>query len=298
MSYLQDQEELIERWKREQLTLKEKLVTIDKVKWKLKLDDDDNDDNDERLTLIGGVDISFPKGDDVHACACLVIISYPGLEVVYEDLAMVHLTSPYVPEFLAFREVEFLVESIKRLQQRKPDMMPQVIMVDGNGILHPRGFGIASHLGVITDIPTIGVAKNLFHVDGIEKGEEHTKQISCLLQDKGNSFPLVGKSGTTWGMALRSSKKSTTTPVCKPIYVSVGHKVSLDTAVKLVDACCRYRIPEPTRLICDLGNSYVNIMKRNLRSVAVKMRNVPVQVTIKHRRAQRAPQTTKQDLSQ
>jgi len=156
---------------------------------------------------------------------------------------MVHLTSPYVPEYLAFREVGFLVDAISRLQRHKPELLPQVILVDGNGMLHPRGFGIACHLGVLTDIPTVGVAKTLFHVDGIERDSYHAEQIKNL-KTTGDSFPLQGSSGIIWGKALRSTQGS-----CNPIYVSVGHKIGLDTAVSLTHACCQYRIPEPIRQV-------------------------------------------------
>lgn len=229
--------EVVETWKREQMKLKKKLVTEDCNKWGAS-----GEDHFSALKLIGGVDLSFPKGDADHACACLVVLSFPELEVIYEDLSFVHLRSPYVPEYLAFREVEFLVDLISGLQKLTPALLPQVILVDGNGVLHPRGFGIACHLGVLTDIPTVGVAKTLFHVDGLEHNSQHTEQIVNYLKVSGDSFPLQGISGAVWGKALRSTQKS-----CNPIYVSIGHKIGLDTAVRLTHACCQYRIPEPVR---------------------------------------------------
>ncbi|NWJ12072.1 ENDOV Endonuclease, partial [Crypturellus undulatus] len=124
----------------------------------------------------------------------------------------------------------------------------QVLLVDGNGLLHPRGFGVACHLGVLTDLPCIGVAKNLLHVDGLAKDELHREQIRSL-QMEGDTFPLTGTSGNvlgmvSWGRSLSSSR---------PLYVSVGHRVSLETAVCLVKSCCRYRIPEPIRQVRRLG---------------------------------------------
>ncbi|CAH3195963.1 unnamed protein product [Porites evermanni] len=229
--------EIVETWKREQIELKKKLVTDDCINWGVS-----SDEPFSELNLIAGVDISFPKGDADHACACLIVLSFPDLKVVYEDLTMVHLSSPYVPEYLAFREVEFLVNCVSRLLKSKPELVPQVILVDGNGMLHPRGFGIACHLGVLTGIPTVGVAKTLFHVDGIQRDSQHADQIKNLLKTSGDSFPLQGSSGTIWGKALRSTHRS-----CNPIYVSVGHKIGLETAVRLTHACCQYRIPEPIR---------------------------------------------------
>ncbi|NXK96784.1 ENDOV Endonuclease, partial [Formicarius rufipectus] len=202
------------------------------------------------LERVGGVDLSYAKGDDGSACASLVVLSYPGLEVLYEDCRMVAVTALYVAGFLAFREVPFLVEAVQRIQQEQPKLRPQVCCVSFGSLL--AGFGVACHLGVLTDLPCIGVAKNLLHVDGLVRDELHREQIRSL-QKSGDTFPLTGTSGTVLGMvssldlcfvnaqALRSCSSS------KPLYVSVGHRVSLDTAVRLVQSCCRYRIPEPIR---------------------------------------------------
>uniref|UniRef100_A0A8C3Y2B8 Endonuclease V n=1 Tax=Catharus ustulatus TaxID=91951 RepID=A0A8C3Y2B8_CATUS len=168
---------------------------------------------------------------------------------------MVAVTAPYVAGFLAFREVPVLVEAVQRLQQEEPQLQPQVGY--GNGLLHPRGFGTACHLGVLTELPCIGVAKNLLHVDGLVRDELHREQVRSL-QRSGETFPLIGTSGKVLGMVtcsvpvlssltaqvLRSCNNSS-----KPLYVSVGHRVSLGTAVRLVRACCRFRIPEPIRQV-------------------------------------------------
>nr|XP_048285293.1 endonuclease V isoform X6 [Myodes glareolus] len=161
--------------------------------------------------------------------------------VVYEDSRMVRLKAPYVSGFLAFREVPFLVKLVQWLQEKEPDFMPQVLLVDGNGVLHQRGFGVACHLGVLTDLPCIGVAKKLLQVDGLENNSVHKEKI-VLLQAGGDTFPLMGNSGTVLGMALKSHDHST-----KPLYVSVGHRISLEVAVRLTHCCCRFRIPEPIR---------------------------------------------------
>jgi len=89
------------------------------------------------------------------------------LEKVYEDYEIVELDSPYIPGFLAFREIPHLVKLIDKLKKTKPEYTPQVILVDGNGILHQNACGLASHLGVIVDIPTIGCGKTIFYVDGL-----------------------------------------------------------------------------------------------------------------------------------
>ncbi|XP_035198213.1 endonuclease V isoform X1 [Oxyura jamaicensis] len=224
---------MLRRWAREQARLKGGVVEEDTEEWQ-------KEPSFAGLERVGGVDLSYIKGDDSRACASLVVLSYPGLEVLYEDCQMVAVSAPYVAGFLAFREVPFLVEAVQRVQQEEPRLKPQVLLVDGNGLLHHRGFGVACHLGVLTDLPCIGVAKNLLQVDGLARDELHREQIRSL-QRGGDTFPLTGTSGSVLGMALRSCNSS------KPLYISVGHRVCLDTAVRLVQTCCRYRIPEPIR---------------------------------------------------
>lgn len=91
------------------------------------------------LHHIGGVDISFDKARPPLACAMLTILSFPSLEVLHSSSAMVEMTEPYIPGFLAFREVGFLVDQLESVRKRHPNLTPQVILVDGNGVLHPRG---------------------------------------------------------------------------------------------------------------------------------------------------------------
>ncbi|XP_019499845.1 PREDICTED: endonuclease V isoform X4 [Hipposideros armiger] len=229
-------EETLSLWKREQALLKGRVVDRDTEAWQ-------RDPAFSGLRRVGGVDVSFVKGDSVSACASLVVLSYPELEVLYEDCRMVSLTAPYVSGFLAFREVPFLVDAVRRLREKEPHLMPQVLLVDGNGVLHHRGFGVACHLGILTDLPCIGVAKKLLQVDGLENNALHKEKIR-LLQAGGDTFPLMGGSGAILGMALKSHDHST-----KPLYVSVGHKMSLEAAVRLTRGCCRFRIPEPVRQV-------------------------------------------------
>uniref|UniRef100_A0A8C6V5L9 Endonuclease V n=1 Tax=Naja naja TaxID=35670 RepID=A0A8C6V5L9_NAJNA len=95
---------------------------------------------------------------------------------------VVAVNAPYVAGFLAFREVPFLLETVQRLETQKLGLKPQVLLVDGNGILHHRGFGIACHLGVLTGLPCIGVAKNLLQVEGLANDELHKKQVSVEIK--------------------------------------------------------------------------------------------------------------------
>uniref|UniRef100_H3BBF6 Endonuclease V n=1 Tax=Latimeria chalumnae TaxID=7897 RepID=H3BBF6_LATCH len=228
------QPEILQRWESEQAELKGQMVDSDTEDWQ-------RAEDFAGLQRIGGVDLSYVKGDDVNACASLVVLTYPDLEVVYEDCQMVSLNAPYVAGFLAFRETPFLVEAVQRLQRNDPELMPQVLLVDGNGVLHHRGFGVACHLGVLTNLPCIGVAKNLLQVDGLQNDELHKEQIKEL-QKGGDTFPLMGHSGKVLGVALKSCDKSS-----KPIYISTGHRISLQSALRLIGSCCKYRVPEPIR---------------------------------------------------
>ncbi|XP_038151575.1 endonuclease V-like, partial [Cyprinodon tularosa] len=227
-------EELIKQWESEQEQLRQQVVEEDTEDWQ-------KSPGFSGLKRVGGADLSFIKGDEVNACAQLVVLSYPDLKVLYEDSQMVTLTAPYVSGFLAFRETPFLLEALQRLKTTQPTLMPQVVFVDGNGLFHYREFGLACHLGVLSGLPCVGVAKNLLQVQGVFKDQQHQSQIAAL-QKGGDSFPLTVASGKVLGKALRGYDKSS-----KPVYVSVGHKISLETAVRLTHSCCRYRVPEPIR---------------------------------------------------
>eukprot|EP00730_Choanoeca_flexa_P019020 TRINITY_DN9278_c0_g1_i1.p3 TRINITY_DN9278_c0_g1~~TRINITY_DN9278_c0_g1_i1.p3 ORF type:complete len:252 (+),score=46.54 TRINITY_DN9278_c0_g1_i1:4753-5508(+) len=223
-------EELKRAWIEEEDSLRARLIVEDRLSSSI-----------DELQYVGGVDISFIKDDNVNACAALVVLQLPDLKVVYERFAMVELTAPYVPGFLAFREVSHLVQLVSELKDNQPELVPQVILVDGNGVLHHRSFGLACHLGVLTDIPTIGVGKNLLCVDGLER--EAIQALSPVhLHQGGDSFPLVGTSGRTLGAAVRCVNTST-----NPVFVSIGHKVTLATAVAICCKTARHKLPEPVR---------------------------------------------------
>lgn len=186
-------------------------------------------------------------------------------EVVHESRAVVEMREPYIPGFLAFREVEFLLGRLEEVRRTHPRHYPQVILVDGNGTLHPRGFGLASHLGVLADIPCVGVGKKLYHVDGLKKGPEHKQKIQTRLRRRGDYFHLVGESGRTWGAVRETCSERavrTSDGATNPVYVSVGHKISLETAVRLVLACSLKRIPEPVRQADLLSRKYLRKEKR------------------------------------
>jgi len=226
-----------EQWKIEQIELKKKLILENDFDWNI----------NNGLKYIGGVDISFIIGNEEDACVGLVILAWPSLEIVYKSFKMVKLTLPYIPSFLAFREVDHIIELINELKMNDPDFLPQIILVDGNGYLHPRGFGLACHLGVLTNIPTIGVSKNFYVMDGLAMHETKNKIVEHC-KKKGEYYKLIGLSGTCWGAGLIMSDDNK-----RPLYISSGHRINLETAIDIVNHSCRYRMPEPIRQ-ADLGS--------------------------------------------
>ena len=229
--------EILEEWRKEQDSLKQKLIKTDFYNFNL---DNNNNNNTTELKYIAGMDISAIKHNQNIAVSALVICDR-NLKIVYEDYKLVKMDEPYIPGFLAFREVKHLVNLINDLKTNHPEYIPQVILVDGNGILHTKGFGLASHLGVLIDIPTIGCSKNVFNVDGINKIK--VKEIANKFLNKGGDYyPLIGDSGEQWGWAYRSNDESK-----NPMIISLGHKISNETALKIVKISTIHRIPQPIR---------------------------------------------------
>lgn len=200
-----------------QETLQNQVITTDVLK--------------EPIKYVAGVDMGFLE-DGTISRAAVAVLSFPDLQVVETSLAYRPTSFPYIPGFLSFREIPALLDALEKIQT-----IPDIILCDGQGIAHPRRLGIACHLGVIVDIPTIGVAKSLL----IGKHEE-------LPETKGSWQPLIHKKETI-GAVLR-----TRTGV-KPLYISSGHRISLPTAIDYVLRCTpKYRLPETTRIADKLAS--------------------------------------------
>ena len=237
LSELKDPE-ILEKWRKEQDELKSKLITKDIFKFNL--ENDPNEKDSIELKYIAGVDISASKHVPNVAVSALVVCD-KELKIVYEDYKVVKMTEPYVPGFLAVREVNHLVDLVNDLKKNAPEFLPQVILVDGNGLLHVKGFGLACHLGVLVDIPTIGCSKNVFNVDGISKKKVKELAKKNLIKG-GDSVELIGDSGTLWGYAFKSNDE-----VVNPMIISCGHKISNETALKIVKKSIVHRVPQPIR---------------------------------------------------
>ncbi|KAF9580250.1 hypothetical protein BGW38_003177 [Lunasporangiospora selenospora] len=250
-----------QEWAAQQSALKAGLVLEDDhPDWSITFKQDCSSyyaEHTQGIKYVGGVDLSFIVSNNEDAIASLIILSFPSLKVVYEDHAKVKLTLPYIAGYLAFREVGPLQALVQNLRTNRPELEPQVIFVDGCGILHPRGFGLASHLGLLTGIPTIGCSKNflVIHGDGDVLGSSPTeikvRFRDYLAQNANTAEGMMLLQGTVTGKVYGAALSASTSRVAEgaqnPIYVSVGHKLSLETAVALVRACSQYRIPEPIR---------------------------------------------------
>lgn len=193
--------------------------------------------------LIGGVDISL-RGSQGRGLGAVVVLSYPGLELVEVKTAEGELKIPYIPGLLSFRECPVILAACQKLNNT-----PDLILVDGQGIAHPRRFGLASHLGLFLDTPAIGCAKSVL-----------CGRHEPLGESVGAYAELID-GGEVIGAALR------TRVGVKPIYVSVGHRISLTSALFWVGRCCRnYRLPEPTRLAhLAAGGNLVSAANRQAR---------------------------------
>lgn len=180
---------------------------------------------EQAVRLIAGADIAAGRRGEI-AVAAVVVVSYPGLEAVETVVVETPVTTPYIPGLLSFREAPVLREAFRRLRSA-----PDLLIVDGQGYAHPRRFGLACHLGLLLDLPTIGCAKSRLC------GEE-----TPLGHERGSVAPLVD-GGEVIGSVVR-----TRTGV-RPVYVSVGHRLDLRACEAWVLRCApRFRLPEPTRL--------------------------------------------------
>jgi deoxyinosine 3'endonuclease (endonuclease V) len=195
--------------------------------------------DETKIRYIGGLDISFDKINPNNACSYLTIYDLTTNTIVHESYNLCKMFIPYVSGCLGIREVP---EYVKLLNAIKYELFyPDVLMIDGFGVLHPREFGSASHVGYLLNIPTIGVAKTLMCIDGLDEHNIKTEfKTRCRL--KGEYINLVGNSGKIYGSALKSADNTS-----NPIYVSIGYGCDLETATKIVNKISFYKIPEPIR---------------------------------------------------
>lgn len=188
--------------------------------------------------FVAGVDISVSKWAKTGTGA-VVVLSYPDFKLVEVAVSTDRLDFPYIPGLLTFREAPLILAACAKL-----NVMPDLVIVDGQGIAHPRRIGLASHLGLCLDVPTIGCAKSRLLGSYNEP------------DDDAGSFANLLDNGEVIGATLRTRAN------VKPVFVSIGHKINLPEAIRWVLACCRgYRLPEPTRLAHQAAGGFLRIEK-------------------------------------
>jgi deoxyribonuclease V len=183
---------------------------------------------EEPVRSIAGVDMAINEESGM-ARAAVVLLSFPELEIVERHVYEEPVRMPYIPGLLSFRELPCILGAFDKLKQH-----PELVMVDGQGIAHPRRLGIASHLGLWLDLPTIGCAKSILR-GNYDK--------DALGEEPGSWVPLIDtRKKEVLGAALRTRAR------VNPMFISLGHRISLETSIHYVMACCKgYRLPEPTR---------------------------------------------------
>jgi deoxyribonuclease V len=191
------------------------------------------------IHLIAGTDVSYSRiGKESTAVAGIVIMEYGTWNVVEEVYAIKDITFPYIPGLLSFRELPVLMEAYEKVQK-----CPDIWLVDGAGIAHPRRLGLASHFGVTINEPTIGVAKS--RLTGTHEEVPLAKGSRVSLYDGAEVIGAVLRSRTN----------------VRPLYISPGHMVSIEQAPEIVLSCCvKYRLPEPTRA----AHNYVTSLRQQL----------------------------------
>jgi len=180
--------------------------------------------DDDAVKYVSGVDVGFPRGKEI-ARAAIATLSYPSLELVDQGQADLPVAFPYIPGLLSFREIPVILAALEQL-----NFEPDVLVIDGHGLAHPRKFGLACHLGVLLDIPALGCGKSIL------VGKHDT-----LAEARGSHTNLC-IDGEVIGAVVRTRHK------VKPVYISVGHRIDLPSAVRIILNCGGgYRLPEPTR---------------------------------------------------
>jgi len=201
------------------LSLPEARLLQDKLRGKVKVQPLDLG----AVKTVAGVDAGYHGGD---MRAAVAVLDFKTQELVEQVTFQMPVSFPYVPGLLSFREAPAILGALSRLNP-----LPDVLIVDGHGLAHPRRFGLACHLGVLLDIPALGCAKSVF-----------VGEVAPLGDTVGNTSQL-SLQGELLGFALRTRER------VKPVYVSVGHRIDLPSAVQIILSCTRgYRLPEPIRM--------------------------------------------------
>jgi deoxyribonuclease V len=202
------------------------------------------------IRYIAGADVSMNLYSNT-VYAGFVVLAYPSLEIVAHAVVQDETKFPYIPGLLSFREIPSLLKAWEKLMKEHPDTRPDVIVVDGIGIAHPRRFGIASHLGVLLDMPTIGCAKSVL-IGTYDEPAPEPGSFSYL-RDKFHDNEIIGAALRTKILGKVGGVRRTV----KPVFISPGNKINLEDSLAIITSCIRaHRLPEPTRLAHETVNQY------------------------------------------
>jgi deoxyribonuclease V len=180
---------------------------------------------DAPVEKVAGIDLGYDMKTDTSR-AVVVVLKFPELTLIESAEAILPIQFPYVPGLLSFRETPVAIKALEKLENA-----PDLILCDGQGLAHPRRFGIACHIGLMTGVPSVGVAKSLL-----------VGKYDALGETRGSTAPLIHRNEEV-GVVLRTKDN------VQPLYVSIGHKITLSTAIEYVLRCTpKYRLPETTRL--------------------------------------------------
>ncbi|MDO9529897.1 MAG: deoxyribonuclease V [Syntrophales bacterium] len=222
------------------VTYKEAINIQQTLREKLILDDKNMPD---KIRTIAGADISYSRGDNIFFAA-VVLLEFPSMEIIEETSFTQRVTFPYIPGLLTFREGPPLLKAFEKLRN-----IPDVAIFDGQGIAHPRGLGLASHMGLFLDMPTIGCAKTRLAGKYSEVRNEAGDYSWLVLDNR-----IVGA-------VLRTRKN------VKPVFISQGHKIGLRRAVDIIfSSCTGYKLPEPVR------KAHLTVNRMRTKMIAVQQK--------------------------
>lgn len=238
----------LDLWTEQQLRIAELVCSNDNNSWHPKFSDSTSTYSPQFSPLFfAGIDVSFPTPSHElqHAVATIAVVKFPSdtsteaSQLVLSHSKSVEVHTPYTPGFLAFREAPIVTQLLEDIPKTVRESLA-CILLDGNGVLHPRKAGLACHVGVQHNIPTIGVSKSLLCVDGLN--EPQVRAFVANHPHRHEGVDIIGKSGFTWAKALITGNATN-----KPVYVSIGHRVSLNTATQVTRKLSTFRIPDPIR---------------------------------------------------
>jgi deoxyinosine 3'endonuclease (endonuclease V) len=226
----------VQDWEKFQTDLASKRICSDNLSFNSDLND---------LKYVAGCDVSFYKTDDAQldgtrGFASIVILEYPSLKMVHSKSSPFKTDIQYKSGYLSFREYPILLELLNELKIENK-FYPQILLVDGCGLFHPRKCGLACTIGILANLPTIGISKNFLVINDQDLTMDWMKSKTKFL-NIGESIDLCGKDNFVYGTATRTSIAE------KPIFISPGNMISVETATRIILKMCKFRIPEPIRM--------------------------------------------------